>query len=114
MLFLYDNNVYKLAGKDGEVFTFKNPDNVDQLNMLQVCNCIENLYFDEKAMEHYIKDLAQRAAEFLKANIPYSHLAMLEGPGIELPPDPKMKNLAINGMTEESLKMNEFILNHFL
>lgn len=100
MLFLFDSNIYKIGGSKEIPYTLKNYDDVDQLNLLQFCNCIENLFFDEKGDKHYILDLARRGAEFPKANIPFTNLANIEGPGIEPPFDPAKGNLAINGTTE--------------
>ena len=45
LIFLYDNNVYR-AGKEKEiVIEINNVQDIYQINTLQVCSCLENIYF---------------------------------------------------------------------
>lgn len=96
MIFLFDPNSYEAGNPNYLNFKVKKDDDIDELNLLQLVNCIETIYFDEKVNESYVKELHELANQFRKANIPFTELAYMYENNIK----PNRKNLIINGVTE--------------
>lgn len=43
-------------------------EDVDQINTLQISNCWQNTYFDEKVEESYVRKIYEKSKKFKKAN----------------------------------------------
>lgn len=67
-LVLYDSNVYKVGAKKQKKHILKNDNDIKQLNILQILNCINTVYFDEKVSEAFIKETQQIAYRHIRAN----------------------------------------------
>jgi Protein of unknown function (DUF4238) len=68
MLMFYDSQVYYVGSRRSKSVTIANNSDVDQLNMLQILNCISNVYGNEKLSEAYILGLFEKSIKFPKAN----------------------------------------------
>ncbi len=108
LILLYDPNSYDVGNPNYLTHRLKKTEDIDELNLLQLINCIETIYFDEKVNEQYIKEMHEWAKEFNKAHIPYSNLAYLVDNESDINNEPERKNLLINGTTdcETKLKIN--------
>jgi len=108
VILLYDLNSYEVGNPNYITHRLKKTEDIDELNLLQLINCIETIYFDEKVSEQYIKEMHEWAKEFNKANIPYSNLGYLVDNESDFDKKPERKNLLINGTTdcETNLKIS--------
>lgn len=74
MLLFYDPGIYRVgymkSNKKEKIHIINSSTTIDDLNILQYINCIENIYFSEKATKHYIMSLHTRAKKYTKANEP--------------------------------------------
>lgn len=66
-LLFYDATSYKI-GNNKEKFVNISQNDVDQLNIIQILNCNENLYFDEKVNKEYIEITKEKSKNFEKGN----------------------------------------------
>ncbi len=64
----YDSMIYKVGFKKQQHHEIHNIDDVDSLNVLQIINCFETIYFNELASEHYIRKLINQSKRFKRAN----------------------------------------------
>lgn len=68
----YDNTTYRVGNKK-EKFVEINDSDVEHLNLLQVINCNQNLYFNEKTNKNYIEKLISK-----REKIDYNHKGILK------------------------------------
>ncbi|MBU8883844.1 DUF4238 domain-containing protein [Kaistella sp. DKR-2] len=66
-LIFYDSTTYKI-GNSKEKFVDITQNDADQLNILQILNCNENLYFDEKVNKKYLEIILEKSKKFEKGN----------------------------------------------
>lgn len=59
MIVFYDKSIYKIGNKRERVVSITS-DDVDQLNILQLLNCSNNIYFNESVDEVYVKSLLEK------------------------------------------------------
>ncbi len=102
-IILYDSDVYNIGGKNKEYLGIIRDADVNQLNMLQLLNCFEHVYFNEKITENYIKELSSTASKYIRANEMHATLHYLADGKIEF--QPKKENLIISGNTELQIKL---------
>jgi hypothetical protein len=48
LILLYDSNSYEIGNPNYRTHQLKKIEDIDELNLLQLVNCIETIYFDEK------------------------------------------------------------------
>lgn len=66
--YLYDSKIYKAGNKRNNYVSLTEKSDVDQLNMLQMLNCHETLYFNERVSEHYMQTLYSNSKQYHRAN----------------------------------------------
>ena len=67
-LFFFDSNIYKIGNKKERLVEINDLTSINSLNILQFLNCSQNIYFNEKATENYIKELDRLSSKFEKGN----------------------------------------------
>jgi hypothetical protein len=80
---LKSKDIYKLGDKKKCYHTVINDKNVDELNKLQFLNCLDTIYFDERASERYIRNLHNQSKNYKRANLTRSELSYLLKEGDE-------------------------------
>jgi len=68
-LLFYDSDIYKV-GNNRDTSIKLTINDVDQINVLQMLNCKENTYFNERIKESYIRKIFEKSKKYKKANIP--------------------------------------------
>ncbi len=68
IIVFYDSMIYKVGFKKRAVCDITRPKDVEQLNMLQVLNCYNTVFFNESITEHYIRQLFEKSSKFTRAN----------------------------------------------
>jgi hypothetical protein len=76
-IIFFDPAIYKVGDKKQKSHIITNEQEIDSLNILQFLNCLETIYFDEKASENYIRSLYSKSKKFKRANITQSELNFL-------------------------------------
>ena len=66
-LLFFDPAIYKVGNKKDLSIQLTNED-VDQINTLQILNCWQNTYFNEKVEESYVRKIHEKSKRFKKAN----------------------------------------------
>lgn len=66
-ILFYDSSIYKVGNKK-EKFIEITEEDVNQINILQILNCNNNVYFNKDAKESYVKEIFKRSEKFNKAN----------------------------------------------
>jgi hypothetical protein len=64
-IILYDARVYKIGYKKQSAITTVKEINIHQLNLLQVLNCGENIYFNDKMSEYQINNLIEKSEKYI-------------------------------------------------
>jgi len=77
VLVLYDKDIYKLGDKKKQVNIVGNVEDVDALNILQFLNCIDTVFFNDKASEAYIRTIEIRSKRYYRANQTRSEMGYL-------------------------------------
>lgn len=77
LLAFFDKDIYKIGDKKKTIYNVTNDKNVNDLNILQFLNCLETIYFSEKANENYIHSLNKQSKRYKRANISKSELSFL-------------------------------------
>ena len=80
---VYDSRMYYVGSRKGKIVTISNPEDVHQLNTLQLLNSYHNVFGNEALTESYILDLNKRSQKFEKPNRPTSKLFPVEGKPLE-------------------------------
>jgi len=108
LILLYDPNSYEVGNPNYITHKLKKTEDIDELNLLQLINCIETIYFDEKVNEEYIKEMHEWSKDFNKAHAPFSNLAYLFDNESDINKEPEKKNLLVTGTTdcETNLKIS--------
>lgn len=78
-IFFYDPQIYNVGNKQNNYLEINREDDIDQLNLLQILNCRNNLFFNEDIAEEYVSDLVLLSKQFEKANIPFGNMHDLHG-----------------------------------
>jgi len=68
VIILYDSAIYKVGAKRSQCLEIDKIEDVNQLNMLQLLNCFQTVYFNETINEHYINELAKKTSKFNRPN----------------------------------------------
>ncbi len=105
LLTLYDPQIYKFGNKKDKIIVLKEQQDIDQLNLLQLLNCLTTLFFDESICETYIKSLHKRSTKFQRANIAKAMSHYLFEDGIDKK-DLKEKNLLTLNTSECKIKLD--------
>jgi len=66
--FLYDPAIYKVGFKKNNYLNLTENSDIDKLNMAQILNCHETIFFNERISKHYIEMLYSNSVGFQKAN----------------------------------------------
>jgi hypothetical protein len=77
MIVFYDPMIYKVGVKKNQNCAVTNQYDIDKLNVLQLINCIETTFFDEKVSEDYIRKLFKSSKGFKRANQTKSDVSYL-------------------------------------
>lgn len=77
VLFFFDSGIYKVGDKKKKYLDINSVEDVDSINTLQFINCFESIYFDEKASEIYIRQLANKSKKYKRANETRTELSYL-------------------------------------
>lgn len=101
---LYDSMIYKVGAKKDRYLNIYDEKSIDQLNILQMLNCYETVFFNHQCNENYIRQLFQQSLKFKKANVPHSRLTHLINKGEIFDPN-KKKNLIILGTSDCETKL---------
>ncbi|MNJ86504.1 hypothetical protein D3C87_40040 [compost metagenome] len=67
-IIFYDPKIYNIGNKRHHYLDITREDDIDQLNLLQILNCKNNLFFNEGISENYISELFIVSKQFKKAN----------------------------------------------
>lgn len=68
-ILFYDSSIYKVGNRKDRSIDLTRKD-VDQINILQVLNCWQNIYFNESVEESYVRQIHENSKKFKKANQP--------------------------------------------
>lgn len=68
-LLLYDYQTYKVGNRKNKIIEINCPNEISQINLLQVLNCDSNLYFNEFINIDYINKLQLKSKKYNKAGI---------------------------------------------
>lgn len=71
MLAVYDPDIYKLGNRKEQIVTIADQNSIDQLNLLQFLNSENTVNFNNRASEHYIRTLQEKARKYKKGNDDY-------------------------------------------
>jgi len=77
MLVFFDKDIYKLGDKKKQHQIITDVKNIDELNILQFLNCIETVFFNEKATEAYIRSIEVQSKKYRRANQTRSEVGYL-------------------------------------
>lgn len=69
MIVFYDPKIYKYGFKAQNCITTSNSEDINQLNVLQLINCEELLFFNEKVNELYVKNLFEKNKKFIQSSL---------------------------------------------
>ena len=109
MIVLYDSMIYKVGFKKSHYLEINDKNEINQLNTLQILNCTNTLFFNEKCTEHYLVELIKKASKYNKANQVISNSSYLlkknENPQ-EIDFKKKDKNLIIVGSSDCEINLN--------
>ncbi|MES2458860.1 MAG: DUF4238 domain-containing protein [Bacteroidota bacterium] len=97
-ILLYDGLIYNVGDKKKNYLGINKEKDVKKLNMLQLLNCLETVYFNEKISEPQMKELSEMASKFKRANEMQSTLHYISDG--KIPFQPKKENLIVSGSTE--------------
>jgi hypothetical protein len=64
----FDAMVYKVGFKRRTSLEINNERDIHQLNTLQILNCLDTIFFNEKCSEIYIRDLFRKSHKYKRAN----------------------------------------------
>lgn len=78
MLILFDSSIYKIGNKKQQNVLLNNPDEIDQLNILQFLNNIESIYFDDKCDQNYLNKLHLKSIKYKRAHTAQADLVPLK------------------------------------
>lgn len=108
MLIMYDSDIYKVGGNKGNSVVLNEKDDIDQLNLLQVLNCSDQLYFNHQVTKEYITGLFKRSLKFVRGKRDNSYSSVLVGlkdkPVMDATADAR-KNLIIMGESESDIRL---------
>ncbi len=77
VLHFFDSAIYKVGNKKEKIVIINSEKDINKINELQFINCLETIFFDEKAEENYIRSLHEKASKFKRANKPKSKLSYI-------------------------------------
>ncbi|MBA9076746.1 DUF4238 domain-containing protein [Rufibacter quisquiliarum] len=72
MLCFFDENIYKIGDRTKNSIELNNSNDIEKLNLLQVLNCYNHLYFNHEVTDRHIKVLYNKAKS--KRNADYTTL----------------------------------------
>lgn len=100
-IIFFDSSIYKVGNKKDSKIIISDKADVDSLNILQFTNCLEHVYFSDKASIEYIRNLKIKSKEFKKANLLESRANFLYENG----KIPEKENLIIMGTSENEINL---------
>lgn len=80
-IFFYDPKIYNVGHKRSNHLNVHSEDDIDQLNLLQILNCVNNVFFNESINQDYISDLVEHSKSYKKPNKKYSNVHELHEEG---------------------------------
>ncbi|WP_294214706.1 DUF4238 domain-containing protein [uncultured Chryseobacterium sp.] len=78
-LVFYDSAIYKLGYRKQNFIPIEDVKTINEINKLQVVNCLSTLFFNEKASFNYISQLHNDCKKFNRANQRKSKLSYVVG-----------------------------------
>jgi len=109
-ILFYDSDIYKVGERKQHSFTLTKEKDIDNLNILQFINCLETVFFTEKADEVYVKYLFTKSKKYKRANVVKAGLSYLfkDGDSQEEMLKSGKKNLIVMNSTdcETNLKLD--------
>jgi hypothetical protein len=107
IIVFFDNAIYKVGNKKQKLVDINDKNDVDQLNILQLINCFENVFFNEYATEHYIRSIFEKSKKYKRANVAKAKLSYIIKEGED---EKKVllgkQNLMIMNSTDCEIKLN--------
>lgn len=103
-IIFYDSLIYKIGDKRKDYLEITNRMDIKQLNILQLLNCLETVYFNENISDHEIREMSQDASKFTRPNVVQSSLHYLSDGKTSF--QPGKENLIVSGSTELEIKLN--------
>lgn len=67
-IMFYDSKIYRVGDKKKKYLEIKDVESINQLNLLQVLNCTDTLFFNENVSEYYVRKLVELSNKFQKGN----------------------------------------------
>lgn len=68
MLVFYDHLVYKLGNRKQDVVELTDPNEIDQINILQFLNCEKIVFFNHNVSEEQVREYSKKSSKYEKAN----------------------------------------------
>lgn len=98
-LVFFDSMIYKVGYKKRQICDIENEKDIEQLNILQILNCFDTIFFNEECQSSYMHQMFQKASKYKKANQILSYAAYSRKQNEEYDPERK-KNLIVMGSTD--------------
>ncbi|MFD2164200.1 DUF4238 domain-containing protein [Paradesertivirga mongoliensis] len=77
LLIFYDPLIYKVGSRKSTKLEIDEVKSIDSINQLQILNCLDTLFFDEKISKHYIEQLVASSKKYKRANEPITEYGYL-------------------------------------
>ena len=109
LVVFYDTDIYKVGVKKGFTCEVTSTADVDQINLLQILNCSQNVFFNHKVSKQYIEGLYKRSLMFHRSNMNNSYNSHLLHPGESNAAEDlssRRKDLMILASTESEIKLS--------
>lgn len=104
---LFDSMIYKVGNKKDTCWELNHQKDIDQLNLLQILNCLNTVFFNENISKNYIEKLFEKLLKYNRANKVNLELSYLINDGED---DQsylsKEKNLMNVGTTDCEIKLD--------
>lgn len=68
LIFLYDKSIYKVGNRNQSNIIIQRSEEIEQLNLLQLLNCIENIYFNHQINKEQIMKIYFTSRKFQKSD----------------------------------------------
>ena len=108
VILFFDSGIYKVGFKRQQTLELNNTKDIDEINILNIINCFDTIFFNHEANEHYVRTLFTRSKKFKRANMSQAELSYL----VENDEDYKQmrnngnKNFMIMNITDCETKFN--------
>ena len=107
ILVFYDSEIYKIGDKKQKTVLKNDLLDVENLNILELVNCFESIYFNEKISEEYVRKLHNKSKKYKLANESTSHSSYLYDKDVDEIEEIKKgkKNLIVIGSIDVETKL---------